>query len=56
MSEEKLSRDRSCSQCGKAWYFSERWETRLKELFGDSYKEPRKCQECRQDKTQEFKP
>jgi hypothetical protein len=51
MSEE--SRERVCKDCGETWIFTEGFENRLKELFGNDFKEPKYCYDCRQKRKAE---
>jgi hypothetical protein len=42
------SRQRDCIDCGETWHYSERFEARLREKFGDNYSPPKRCFDCRQ--------
>lgn len=45
---EDSSRVRTCAGCKQEWVFEEKEEAWLRDKFGESFSEPKRCKPCRQ--------
>jgi hypothetical protein len=47
------SRQRDCIECGESWHYSEKFEARLRDKFGENYNPPKRCFDCRQKRREQ---